>query len=427
MEARRKLSLTLAAVIPVLGLVLAMAAFAATAIVKGEPQRPHRYVSCRECHVSPDLGTLVDFVLNRRPGSGSVRVGRVPDERCVACHPSIPTTKHGFSHAVHASKGTCVSCHPDTGHPVTAAALAEAGVPRVGAYAIRPPTLVAGTTGSASSLPTHATTVCQRCHDMRATACSKCHQPPAKHFTATCTTCHTSSTTWSFQHPQNSANCSVCHQKPAKHASGACTTCHSVGGKWAFQHPQGSDCVACHKAPKSHFSPDCATCHKPSVAFAATKYQHPTGAANCASCHRAPARHFGATCASCHTPSIPFAKTAFKHPGASAVCVTCHARPAGHKKAACTSCHSVGKSWAFRHPSSRTCASCHRAPSSHFGRACASCHRPSVAWRSATFRHPSVGEHSYRSFACSRCHPNGYSSATCRACHDTASGPSDGD
>jgi RNase P subunit RPR2 len=50
------------------------------------------------------------------------------------------------------------------------------------------------------------------------------------------------------------------------------------------------------------------------------------------------------------------------------------------------------------------------------GTSCASCHKPLVAWTKATFSHPSAGEHSYRSFACVKCHPNGYSTAYC-SCH----------
>jgi hypothetical protein len=83
-------------------------------------------------------------------------------------------------------------------------------------------------------------------------------------------------------------------------------------------------------------------------------------------------------------------------------------------------------SWRFTHPSSRSCASCHKAPSGHYGSSCSSCHSPSKSWRSASFSHPRVpgGEHSYKSFACSNCHPNGYGSAVCTKCHG-AGGPDD--
>jgi len=83
-------------------------------------------------------------------------------------------------------------------------------------------------------------------------------------------------------------------------------------------------------------------------------------------------------------------------------CATCHKKP--------------GVSWAATHPASTGCSSCHKPPASHVGASCASCHKPLVAWTKATFSHPSAGEHSYRSFACAKCHPNGYSTAYC-SCH----------
>ncbi len=35
----------------------------------------------------------------------------------------------------------------------------------------------------------------------------------------------------------------------------------------------------------------------------------------------------------------------------------------------------------------------------------------------ATYNHPRVGEHSYRSFPCGDCHPNGYKTYSCTKCH----------
>ena len=35
------------------------------------------------------------------------------------------------------------------------------------------------------------------------------------------------------------------------------------------------------------------------------------------------------------------------------------------------------------------------------------------------------GEHTYRSFGCSKCHPSGYRSYTCAGCHSSSTGPKD--
>ena len=112
-----------------------------------------------------------------------------------------------------------------------------------------------------------------------------------------------------------------------------------------------------------------------------------------------------------------FRKAVFRHVWSSG-CSTCHKAPGGHRGGACESCHrNAGRSWAFSHPTSTSCASCHRAPANHYGTSCRSCHGPSRAWSNATFSHPQLREHTYRSFACSSCHPSGYASASCTSCH----------
>jgi hypothetical protein len=107
----------------------------------------------------------------------------------------------------------------------------------------------------------------------------------------------------------------------------------------------------------------------------------------------------------------------FRHPSSTS-CASCHSRPAGHRAGACATCHRTPGSFRFTHPSSKSCSSCHTAPASHYGTSCANCHSPSRAWRSATFSHPSIpgGEHTYRSFACTKCHPSGPPAVYC-SCH----------
>jgi nitrate/TMAO reductase-like tetraheme cytochrome c subunit len=313
--------------------------------------------------------------------------------------------------------------------------------------------------------PRDASTTCTDCHapgiewaftHPARTDCATCHTAPAEHFTPECATCHTTGT-FTFTHPDATAECTTCHERPAGHRDGACTSCHATGTTWAFTHPAaGANCVQCHAKPAKHYAGTCSACHTPSTPFAATKFRHPDASAtcttchrapaghrsgacttchrpatswafthpsstNCAACHSAPAGHYSGSCTSCHTPGTPFRNATFRHPDASATCTTCHGAPAGHRSGTCTTCHRPATSWAFYHPSSTSCASCHSAPANHYGTTCASCHSPGVAWRSATFTHARIpgGEHTYRSFSCTTCHPGGYSSYSCLQCHSS--------
>lgn len=201
----------------------------------------------------------------------------------------------------------------------------------------------------------------------------------AGHKPVTCSRCHDMAET----------ACPQCHE-PRHTAAGAkktgtCETCHRPGAAFTFTHPTAGTCSGCHTAPAQHRSGECSECHKD--AGTSWKFSH-TKASDCSPCHKAPAKHRSGACSGCH------------------------------KKA--------GTSWAFTHPKSSSCTTCHKAPSSHFGSTCSNCHSPSRSWRSATFAHPRIrgGEHSYRSFACSKCHPNGTSTSYC-TCHKSANGPKD--
>jgi nitrate/TMAO reductase-like tetraheme cytochrome c subunit len=393
----------------------------------------HSSVDCVDCHV--DAGT-VNHVKHKVVATQELWVhltgdprfpqgtAEVPDARCLRCHDRIrESTGPRFSHKKHAGSAPCVSCHAEVGHRVTTAALAKAGVLATGS-----PVTTGGTpTGPGGAVPAsnastataHPKTTCSRCHDPAKTACSTCHTPTHTPR-GECTTCHRPGPRWSFSHPV-SEDCAKCHAAPARHFGPVCASCHAATvpfAKTVYTHVS-SDCASCHARPAKHFPGACTVCHSPSVAFARAVFRHTSN--GCASCHTPPAGHNRAvSCASCHRKAGSWAHS---HPSSSG-CASCHKAPAGHNRAlACASCHRKPGSWAASHPASSKCGSCHAAPSGHYGSSCASCHRPGVAWRSATFRHPSTGsEHTYRSFACVKCHPSGYSSHTCTACHGANGG-----
>jgi nitrate/TMAO reductase-like tetraheme cytochrome c subunit len=386
----------------------------------------HKGISCVECHV--DAGAI-NHVAHKMTAAkelwthltGDPRfpqgTAKVPDARCLTCHPDIlKSTGPGFSHAKHTGAGACVTCHSDVGHRVTLAALAKADVLKPGLDASATARVLPVSTGSdAVATETHIPVSCSDCHDLAKVACSTCHQPPHP-ARGECLTCHRPGVAWSFTHP-SSTECASCHTAPAKHYGADCGSCHSAQvpfAKTAFTHTSKS-CAECHTAPSGHNRViACSSCHlKPGQSWAAS---HPVST-RCASCHAAPSRHYGSSCATCHTkPGVTFAGAVYRHTSSS--CASCHKAPSGHvRTVSCATCHKKpGVSWAASHPASRACASCHKPPASHFGTTCGSCHKPMVAWTKATFSHPRAGEHSYRSFACVKCHPSGYSSHSC-TCH----------
>jgi len=386
----------------------------------------HHRVECVECHV--DAGAL-NHVSHKVVAAKELWVhltgdprfpkgtAKVPDTRCLSCHASIPqSTGPRFSHKAHAGTGGCVTCHADAGHRVSLESLKAADALKPRAESTTTAQIGGAAPAAVTTSTAHVTISCTKCHDLDKTECSQCHEPPHKKR-GECATCHRPGPRWSFTHP-TAGDCTSCHQAPAKHYGAACASCHSPAvpfAKTVYTHTAAA-CEPCHAAPAGHNrAAACAACHtRPGASWA---FSHPASSA-CASCHRAPAKHYGSSCASCHSPGVAFSKAVFRH--TSSKCASCHKAPGGHNRSAsCSTCHKKpGVSWAATHPSSNACASCHKAPSSHFGSACASCHKPLVPWRSATFKHPSTGrEHTYRSFACVKCHPNGYSSHTCTACH----------
>ncbi len=398
-------------------------------------QGPHRDASCLECHVEPGqtarlthkFSALKEVVAHFRSDTSFPRMTptEVPDSRCIRCHTTVTVLVPGFSHKTHATRGTCASCHQTAGHAVPASTLQQAGIlnPTAISAAASAGTSLAVIDAGAADLAGHITVVCSRCHTMSKTACSTCHTPQHKPR-GECTTCHRTGPKFVFTHPLSGVDCASCHNRPAVHpASTQCTSCHEqVAKTWMHSHTSGSDCSTCHVRPAKHTSirGDCATCHKqPGKSWA---FSHPGIGANCASCHPRPAGMAAGACSTCHRK--PGVSWAFSHPGIGANCASCHARPAGMAAGQCSTCHrKPGVSWAFTHPGSRAnCTSCHARPAGMAAGQCSNCHHNTgVSW---AFSHAPIrgGQHSSKSFACTNCHPNGFTTHTCIACHDSSNG-----
>jgi nitrate/TMAO reductase-like tetraheme cytochrome c subunit len=293
-------------------------------------QGPHKDVSCISCHVDPGLKAEVSHkvvalkeVYDHFAGDPRFPRGdaEVPDARCLACHTDLPAvTRSGFQHKLHAAKGTCRSCHADTGHSVSLESLKSAGI-----LALQPVQLQTASASTETTASRHVKVSCTSCHDLATTPCATCHK--TKH-----------------------------------EPRGACESCHQPGPAWAFAHPASTSCTDCHKAPAKHFGNDCARCHDPRTPFARTAFKHDAAATQCASCHPAPANHFPGACNSCHTPSTPFAKTKYDH--RSSACADCHTPPRGHFRGTCADCHRPSVAFSatkFSHGSDPgSCSSCHR-------------------------------------------------------------------
>jgi cytochrome c nitrite reductase small subunit len=336
---------------------------------------------------------------------------------CSRCHVMSKTACSSCHTPQHKPRGECSTCH-------------QPGVKFVFAHP-------AGGVDCASchKLPAKHTadTDCTKCHTSpgkdwkyahsASSNCAQCHVRPSKHRAGACSSCHKKAgKSWAFAHPANGSNCASCHNRPAGHRAGSCSSCHKKAGKsWAFAHPSsGSNCASCHTRPSGHKSGSCSSCHR--RAGVSWAFSHPGLRARCSSCHPRPSGHKSGQCSSCHKK--PGRSWAFSHPGIGASCSGCHKRPSGHKSGQCSSCHKKpGRSWTFSHPGiGANCRGCHARPAGMSAGQCSNCHRkPGVSW---AFSHPRIpgGEHSSRSFACSNCHPNGYTRHTCIKCHDSAGG-----
>ena len=162
---------------------------------------------------------------------------------------SPPTTEGGFSHKIHAEKGTCATCHPATGHDVTAAKLQAAGIFNASVKRTALPGEFATVDGGQANIKGHKKVPCSRCHDMAKTGCARCHKPKSgtKHpWKGECTQCHETGNEFAFKHPtsttaQSAMSPGTSTSSPYRGSCDACKTCHPTpGDDWKFSHPGAS-------------------------------------------------------------------------------------------------------------------------------------------------------------------------------------------
>lgn len=250
--------------------------------------------------------------------------------------------------------------------------------------------------------------------------------------------------------------CPVCHEMTpyydawasGPHANTSCVDCHVDAG--VVNH-------ALHKFVAlrevwDHFTRDnrfptwgvelpnarCISCHPTVRTFGASKFDHQLHAnkASCKDCH-ATAGHAVSSAAleaagvlntAASGPPLPGDVTASSAPGhikvscqechdqAKMRCSQCHTAP-HEPRGECSGCHQPGQKFTFIHTAATACEQCHQPPANHFAGACSVCHKVSIPFKETVFTHPgNTGEHSYRSFACVKCHPTSYSVASC-TCH----------
>lgn len=259
--------------------------------------------------------------------------------------------------------------------------------------------------------------------------------------------------------------------------SSFCPTCHEMKPYYqawqASGHATSASCVDCHVDPGviahlahkpialkevwDHFFSNskfpnytvdipnsrCLGCHPkvPNKAGSLFSHSEHAGRAKCKSCHAqtghtvslASLAAEGVLKTNATTPTVPGMNPSSIsghikivcqecHDQAKMKCSSCH-QPPHESRGECSNCHRPGTAFVASHPLDTDCAKCHKAPAKHFGNDCAACHTPGVPFAQATFSHPrNTGEHSYRSFACAKCHPKNYTTAYC-TCHPGGRAP----
>ncbi len=183
----------------------------------------------------------------------------------------------------------------------------------------------------------------------------------------------------------------------------------------------------------------CVGCHRTIPVKAGSTFSHAQHATRetCQACH-ATTGHLvtlealqaeGVLKAAAATPPVPAGLAPSAVPGhikvscqqchdqAKMKCSACH-QAAHEPRGECSLCHTPGQKFAFVHGSPGSdCSQCHTPPVNHFNADCAGCHNPGIPFKDTKFTHPArVGNHSYLSFPCVKCHPTGYASSSC-TCH----------
>jgi len=220
-------------------------------------------------------------------------------------------------------------------------------------------------------------------------------------------------------------------------------------GPLSAEHGKISQCNSCHQPFGGTPQAKCLKCHHSIKKEIVTKVGvHATITKSCFTCHPEhqggdlekalslgnfkhkdrflfDGGHNEAKCSACHK------KRGFK--GLTNNCTECHTpehnEGGGEKEEKllsnnnCLACHFM-TSWErlkINHSRTANCLQCHQEPANHFGKQCQTCHN-TKDWEEVNFIHPNLPgeageEHSYRSFACVMCHPQGYEKYSCSSCH----------
>ena len=400
----------------------------------------HRAVPCVKCHIRP--GT-VELVKAKAAALREVYVhlaGEVKAPISVTRHVPDSACSQGGCHARRATYDRVVL--RDVGPPADAVGMSSttygggaAARGYGGGTSLVAETVVPSGTAPAASAsaetaagrPTSPAPPVVFSHRQHTTVplCIECHDRvvhrvvPGKTFIdprsmAFCMRCHNG---------ERAANtCEACHTPPHD-PRGVCTDCHDPG-TWAttFKHP-----IA---VGVQHQKLVCERCHSRSTPGAMGF------AGECVSCHAKRHRTVSAVlCADCHVPTH-FRPSTFQHPTSG--CETCHTPPHA-SRGPCLLCHTQ-KSWANRRPhpfplagshTSFACEKCHTNGFSAPGLSCDNCHhRPHTDYGwcldchtmtsfAAHVAHPFVLAGRHTSFACERCHTNGINApgVDCDSCH----------
>lgn len=363
---------------------------------KGWQQSVHKSLECAQCHipsgtvglVKAKMGALREVYVHF---AGAVHMplevdSAVPRETCLSCHPKpadATYTTSAFKHAAHTS-GDCVDCHRGLFHPASAPAKPDSAGAKLGTMAD-----------------------CLTCHDGETApkTCSTCHTAPHK-ATGECSACHTAKdwkATMALSASMPADACRTCHPKPkdvtlknaafshGAHKTTACLACHNNQA-----HPGKTNTTPVSMA-------SCLTCHDGRAA-----------AKTCATCHQAKHADFG-ECGLCHTEknwtpvsAAEAARRGFDHPLALS---------GRHAALKCADCHKTIATGKAAPALPTKCSGCHG--DKHGGLTdCTRCHTTG-GWSPANFSHPGVSGMNWRGMACGSCHPNGYASHSCTACHDS--------
>jgi nitrate/TMAO reductase-like tetraheme cytochrome c subunit len=209
----------------------------------------HSSAECRDCHIPPGTVSYVETKLGSfreiyvhffgNPDAPLAVTREIPNSSCFRCHdnppadPSLPTVT--FSHAEHAGRAYCITCHVRVVHKTLSPGYLDPG--------------------EMSS--------CFKCHDgvTAPNNCSYCHTQPHEKR-GECSSCHNTSgwTSAGTGHP---------FARTGAHASLTCTQCHvskpgvatMLGTDLAQADPA---CVSCHGDNHNGLT-DCAGCHTPTT------------------------------------------------------------------------------------------------------------------------------------------------------------------